>query len=67
MLSWGRSTYGGLGRASADAQSDTAAPEPQLVDGLGGAAVIDIAAGAASIFHVYIMRTQTCTGAYHSS
>ena len=45
MLSWGRSTYGGLGRSSADAESDTAVPEPQPVDRLDGATAVGVAAG----------------------
>lgn len=45
-LAWGRSTYGGLGRAAADSKSDTASPQPQEVDNMGGCNVIAISAGA---------------------
>jgi Regulator of chromosome condensation (RCC1) repeat len=45
LLSFGRPTYGGLGRAAVDTQSDNAEPQPQRVDGLDGVSVTAAAAG----------------------
>ena len=48
LLSFGRPTYGGLGRAAVDTQSDNAEPQPQRVDGLVGVRVTAAAAGGSS-------------------
>lgn len=45
LLSFGRPTYGGLGRAAVDTQSDNAEPQPQRVDGMDGVSVTAAAAG----------------------
>ena len=45
LLSFGRPTYGGLGRAAVDTQSDNAEPQPQRVDGMDGVSVAAAAAG----------------------
>lgn len=49
LLSWGRPTYGGLGRASEDVASDTARPQPQRVDRLDD---VHVSAAAGGVFGV---------------
>lgn len=46
LLSWGRPTYGGLGRAAVDVASDAALPAPARVDGLDDVHVAAAAGGA---------------------
>lgn len=48
LLSWGRPTYGGLGRAAVDVASDAALPAPARVDDLDDVHVAAAAGGAFS-------------------
>ena len=45
MLSFGRPTYGRLGRSKADVNSDEGLPEPTAVDGLEELTIVSAAAG----------------------
>ena len=45
VLSWGRPTYGRLGRQAVDVKTDSALPEPLPVDGLEGVQVLAASAG----------------------
>ena len=45
LLSFGRPTYGRLGRKDVNPSSDDAVPEAMLVDGLDGVPVSGMAAG----------------------
>ena len=46
LLSWGRPTYGRLGRQAVDVEADSALLEPLSVDGLEGVKVVSASAGA---------------------
>ncbi len=45
LLSFGRPTYGRLGRSKADVNSDEGLPEPTAVDGLEESTIVSAAAG----------------------
>ena len=48
LLSFGRPTYGRLGRSGADVNSDEGVAKPMAVDGLGDATIVSAAAGVVS-------------------
>ena len=54
MLSWGRASYGRLGRQDivlGDSSQDAELPEPMVVDGLDGITVVGASAGMRHSVH----------------
>ena len=56
LLSFGRPTYGRLGRSGVDVNSDEGVSEPMAVDGLGEATIVSAAAGVPSLLRMPACR-----------